>query len=68
MSVATEEETLTFCHELMSLWTKEGFCLTKWLSNSHVVLEATPEPHRAKTGKKLDFDQEFMPIERVLGV
>ncbi len=29
VSVATEEEALTLCHELMSLCAKGGFCLTK---------------------------------------
>ena len=68
VTVATEEEALTLCHELISLCTKRGFCLTKWHSNRSDVLKAIPEPYRAKGVRQLDLEREFVPIERVLGV
>lgn len=68
VSVATEEEALALHHELMSLCARGGFCLTKWLSNRAGVLEAIPEPHRAKGARQLVLEMEFVPIERVLGV
>ena len=68
VSVVTEEEALTLCHELISLCAKGGFCLTKWHSNRSEVLKAIPEPYRAKGVRQLDLEREFVPIERVLGV
>ena len=68
VAVATEEEALILCHELMSLCAKGGFCLTKWHSNRSEVLKTIPEPRRAKGMEQLDLDREFVPIERVLGV
>lgn len=68
MSVATEEEALTLCHDLMSLCAKGGFCLTKWHSNRSEVLEAIAEPRRDKGMRQLDLERKFVPIERVLGV
>lgn len=70
VSVATEEEALTLCHELMSLCAKGGFCLTKWHSNRSEVLKSVPEPHRAGSVRQLDLERELekVHIERVLGV
>ena len=52
--------------DLTSLLKKGGFRLTKWLSNSHEVMESIPESERATSVKDLDFDHA--PIERALDV
>lgn len=68
VSVVTKEEALSFCHELISLCAKGGFCFTKRHSNRSEVLKAIPEPYRAKGVRQVDLEREFVPIERVLGV
>ena len=47
---------------------KGGFKLTKWASNSRVVLSSIPEEHRAKDVWNLDMKTDDLPIERALGM
>lgn len=48
VSVATEEEAVLLYKDLVSLCSKGGFSLTKWMSNRPRVLKAIPENHRVK--------------------
>lgn len=68
VSVASEEEAVSLYHNLVSIVANGGFHLTKWISNRRDVLAAIPESHRAKGMKRLDMDQDLLPVERVLGV
>ena len=58
------------CHvgELRSLLQRGGFRLTKWISNSHEVLESIPGSERVQGIMKLDLWRDELPIERALGV
>lgn len=67
-SVSSEEEAVLLCRNLKAICLKGGFRLTKWISNSRVVLAAIPEKEMAKELKDLDLDQHSLPIERALGV
>ncbi len=68
VSVASEEEAVSLYHDLVSICAEGGFQLTKWISNRRDVLAVIPEEHRAKDMKRLDMDQDVLPVERVLGV
>lgn len=68
VSVATEEEAVLLHHELVSLCSKGGFSLTKWMSNNSGVLETLPVSLRAKGMGHLDMELDALPVERVLGV
>lgn len=50
---------------MCSYWPKEGFHLTKWISNSREVLEEIPPGERAPSIANLDL--EDLPIDRALG-
>ncbi|KAK7886828.1 hypothetical protein WMY93_026449 [Mugilogobius chulae] len=67
-STATEEEAITMIKDLMNICSKGGFQLTKWVSNSRVVIRAVDEIHRAKDWFELDLDRDDLPLERVLGL
>ena len=65
-SVKTEAQAVRLAAQLCKLLERGGFKLTKWLSNSKLVLESIPESERAAQVKDLNFDQ--LPVERALGV
>lgn len=67
-SVDTEDHAVHLYQELKALCAVGGFNLTKWTSNSRVVLASIPEAERAKEVKDLDLDIEDLPVERALGV
>ena len=67
-SVCSEAEAISLVHDLKSLCSTGGFNLTKWVSNSRVVLESIPVDDRAKDVKQLDLGCEELPVERALGV
>ena len=68
VSTASEEEALVLYHELVSICSKGGFKLTKWISNRRAVMAAIPEDRRAKDIKDLDLEHDPLSVERVLGV
>ena len=68
VAVATEKEAVSLYKNLVSLCSKGGFSLTKWLSNRSGVLEVIPENQRAKSIEGLDMELDSLPVERVLGV
>ena len=65
-SVKSENEALKLIKELKELLQRAGFNLTKWMSNSHKVLESIEQKERAKSVINLDLDK--FPTERALGV
>jgi len=65
-SVPSERETICLTADLRRLLEREGFNLTKWVSNSRKLIESLPESDRARSFKDLPDNQ--MPIERALGV
>ena len=52
--------------DLRELLARGGFRLTKWVSNSTLVVASMPESERARSVKDLCFEELF--IERALGV
>ena len=67
-SVHSEEEAVLLYHNLQAVCGKDGFRLTKWVSNSRSVLSAIPEEERETEVKDLDLDRDALPKERALGV
>ena len=67
-STSSEEEAVLLIKDLTALCLRGGFYLTKWVSNSRVVLQAVAEEHRAKDLKELDLDRDSLPLERALGL
>lgn len=67
MSVASEEETVSLYHNVVTICAKGGFN-TKWISNKGDVVAAIPDTYRAKDTKRFNTDQDLLPVERVLGV
>jgi hypothetical protein len=67
-SVETDVKAISHVKELKSICNEGGFKLTKWLSNSRVVLESIPAEERSKGAKNLNLDKDNLPIERTLGV
>ena len=65
-SVKCEDEAVKLVRQMRRLMEKGGFHLTKWISNSRVVLNAIPESERAERVKSLDMDK--LPVDRALGV
>ena len=66
-SVASEDQAVQLASGLREACRRGGFRLTKWISNSHTVIESIPEEDRASGVKTLDF-QDAIPMERALGV
>ena len=54
--------------ELCHLLSRDGFRLTKWLSNDKDVLETIPKYERAPSVLDLDLFNDNLPLERILGV
>ncbi|XP_067685297.1 uncharacterized protein [Haliotis asinina] len=67
-SAASEERAVTLIHQITSLCQTGGFRLTKWISNSHTVLDSILPEERAKGVKHLDLENSELPPERALGV
>ena len=59
--MSSEVEGISLCQELQTLCAKGGFRLTKWISNSRVVLSSILEEEGDKDIKELDLDQERLP-------
>lgn len=67
-AVNNEEEAVTLKKNLTALCASGGFKLSKWTSNSRLLLQSIPESERAKDVKNLDLAKDALPIERALGV
>ena len=66
--VKSAKNAVGFMHQLRSILSKEGFRLTKWLSNSSEVLDCIPRVERAPSVLRLDLDKVNSPIQRTLGL
>ena len=62
------EEAIAHVKNVSEAVAKGGFKLTKWASNSRVVLSSIPEEDRAKDVRNLDLKTDDLPIERALGM
>lgn len=67
-STSSEEEAIKMIEDLTAVCQRGGFCLTKWVSNSCVVLRTVAEEHKAKDLNELDLDRDNLPLERALGL
>ncbi|XP_071825532.1 uncharacterized protein [Apostichopus japonicus] len=67
-SVGTEEEAIILMKQLRELLGRGGFRLTKWVSNSRLVLDTIPKSERAEGIRSLDMEKDKLPIDRALGV
>jgi len=67
-SVATDSQAVALAKELMAVCAHGGFHLTKWISNSRVLLCSIPDHERAAEVKDLDLENDELPVERALGV
>jgi hypothetical protein len=66
-SVETEDRTIELASDLQKMLNMGGFRLTKWLSNSKIVLQNIPESERAPSVVKLKPNTSF-PTNRALGI
>ena len=66
-SVKTEDEAIKLATDLQTLTKLGGFRLTKWMSNSKVVLNEIQESERAPSVANLDHNAA-LPTDRALGV
>ena len=64
-SEASVQEATRIVLQLIDLLAREGFHLTKWISNCREVLQAIPLTERAPSVANLDL--EDLPIDRALG-
>ena len=69
-SCKDEATAIRLYEEVSDLLSRGGFKLTKWVSNSKVVLEAIPEDQLAKSVKGFqELDEKcYQPMEHALGV
>ena len=65
-SVDTEDRAISLVQSLRKLLALGGFRLTKWYSNSRVVIESIPESERAKDVANLRLDK--LPTQSALGL
>ena len=56
-SIDGEKEDIHLATELSQILSKGGFRLTKWITNSHSVLETIPESERSGSVKSLDLER-----------
>ena len=66
-SIRTEEEAMKLTRDLRSLCERGGFRLTKWSTDSKLVMDTIPEEEKSEAVKNLDFD-ENMPSQKALGM
>lgn len=67
-SIADDDSAVSLAAALIQMLAKGGFKLTKWSSNSRTLLNTIPANERASGFQNLDLDQDYLPVERALGV
>ena len=67
-SLPTTKDAVEHAKDLSLLMRNGGFKLTKWVSNDKDVMLSVPEELRAKEMKNLDFEKDYLPVERALGI
>ena len=66
--VPLDKHAVALAKDLRTLCLSGGFHLTKWTSNSRVLLMSIPKEDRASEVKDLDLNNDQLPMERPLGV
>ena len=61
-SVIAENEGIHLSNQLKSLLELRSFYLSKWMSNSRLIMEL-PETERIKVVQNLDLSQSVLPVE-----
>ena len=67
-SVKDEQTAIDLIQGLCQVCAHGGFNLTKFICNSHAVLECIPPEKRSKELRDLDLDYDHLPNERAVGV
>ena len=67
-SVPSIDEAVKLVKDVKEMCKRGGFNLHKFVSNSKEVIHSIPVEDRAEDIKKLDLDQDIIPIERALGI
>ncbi|KAK7913477.1 hypothetical protein WMY93_013688 [Mugilogobius chulae] len=67
-SAPTEKDAVQLISDLVQLCSKGGFHLTKWVSNSRLVLASIKEEARGKEIRSLDLTKDQLPTDRALGL
>ncbi|XP_006815778.1 uncharacterized protein LOC100370012 [Saccoglossus kowalevskii] len=62
-SYETEADVISMVQDLIEICRRGGFNLTKWVSNSHAVLESVPNEARAKNVKQLDLSRDHLSTQ-----
>ena len=65
-STPTEGSALKLVQDLTTVCEKGGFHLTKWVSNSKLVIDTIPEEERSQTTKNLDLEEDVQ--QKALGM
>ena len=67
-SVDTAEDAVKLVNDVCRMLKGGGFKLTKWVSSNKEVMESISVEDRAMDIKDLDLDNDYLPIQRALGV
>lgn len=67
-STIDEDGAVSLAANLTEMLAKGGFKLTKWSSNSRTLLNTIPANERATGFQDLDLDNDYLPVERALGI
>ena len=67
-SVPSASETVKLIKDVKEMCRRGGFNLHKFVSNSKEVIHSIPTEDRADDIRNLDLGQDFLPVERALGV
>ena len=67
-STPSVETAANLVLELLSLLSKGGFCLTKWISNSREVMNSIPKLEWSKGASDLHLSSDNLPLQRVFGL
>ena len=67
-SVPSASEAVKLIKDVKEMCRRGGFNLHKFVSNSKEVIHSIPTEDRADDIRNLDLGQDFLPVERALGV
>ncbi|XP_063417177.1 uncharacterized protein LOC134699507 [Mytilus trossulus] len=67
LSTDVEAISISLIKNVTSLCEKGGFHMTKWISNSPLVIKSIPEEEHAKEVKQWSLEDD-LSVERALGV
>ncbi|XP_068204676.1 uncharacterized protein [Palaemon carinicauda] len=67
-SVPSEEQALRLVKDVTAALKERGFRLTRFVSNSKLVLKSIPQEDRSKDRQTCDLDYDELHVERALGL